>query len=385
VIEHIHGIVLARGPRRRHVEKVLEILLTLSKNTTLPLVDATWINELLKSAAVANMDPEKFALFMRLSARRKEEEAMPDAETPSGQEHVHVQGGIKSLSHGGTMPSETPTPEYILFSKIMQNVRACVENKNGWQEEAVYGGFVTIRDIPRLGSCLPEGDTLQTLSKAMEKEESKPLRIRKAAYEIVLVARDGWLRSVELRPMLEGLDIPRRLHSVVIETGRSDHQRSFLEMMEILSEDRYWHSYLRRTMDIWLPFRHEGLDHVLRILTAIGELLIPGCNGPKALDKSLEKFVEDEWAGVPGRLVMDLTADRLKPLAEITEQFKELLFTESERKAVLGAVERVIPALERRRDDGYNGPGEDIRGIVNDLLEVLRMPRQSTSHRPAYR
>ena len=383
VIEHIHGIILARGRRHRHAEKALEILLTLSKKITLPLVDATWINELLKSAAGGNMNDERFTQFMRLSARRKEEETTPNTETPSGQEHV--QGGMKPSSHGETVPSEIPTPEYVLFSKIMRNVRACVEKEGGWQEEVVYGGLVAIRDIPRLGSCLPEGDSLRTLSKAMEKEESKPLRVREAAYDIVLVARDGWLKSAELRPMLEDLDIPRKLRSVVIETGRSDHHRSFLEMIEILSEDRYWHSYLRKAVDIWLPLRHEGPDRALRILTTIGELLIPGSDGSKNLDKSLEKFVEDEWAGVPGRLVMDLTADRLRPLAEITEQFKELLFTESDRKAVLGVVEQVIPSLERRRDDGYNGPGEDIRGIVSDLLEILRMPVQSTGRRSAYR
>jgi hypothetical protein len=77
--------------------------------------------------------------------------------------------------------------------------------------------------------------------------------------------------------------------------------------------------------------------------------------------------VEDEWAGVPGRPATDLTADRLEPLVEVTMQFKELLFTESGRRAVLAAVEQVIPSLERRRDDGYEGPGEDIHGIVDAL------------------
>jgi hypothetical protein len=205
-------------------------------------------------------------------------------------------------------------------------------------------------------------------------EKDKPFRVRKAAYDVILAARDGWLRSAELRPTLEDLDFPRKLHSVVIETGRSDFQVSFLEMMEILSEDRYWHPYLRKAMDIWLPFHHEGRDQVLRILTTVGELLPPGhdgSNGP-SLDKSLDKVVEDEWAGVPGRLPMDLTADRLEPLAEVTKQFKELFFTESNRKAVLAAVERVIPALEKRRDDGYEGPGEDVRGIVDDLLGTMK-------------
>jgi len=223
-------------------------------------------------------------------------------------------------------------------------------------------------------------------SEVMEKEQDKPFRVRKAAYDVILVARGGWLRSAELRPTLEDLDFPRQLHSVVIETSRSAHQVSFLEMMEFLSEDRYWHPYLRKSMDIWLPFHHEGRDQVLRILTTVGELLPPEHDGPNrpSFDKALEKVVEDEWAGVPGRLPMDLTADRLEPLAEVTKQFKELLFTESNRTAILAAVERVVPSLERRRDDGYEGPGEDVRGIVDDLLEKLRTPMRSTSRRSTF-
>ena len=385
VVEHIHGILLVRGRRRRHAEKALVVLFALAKKTTLPLVDAPWINELLKRAAVGNMDDEKFTLFMRLNARKKEEEAGADVEIPFNQERIHVQDGINTF-HGLEVitPSEIPTPDHILFDKIMRNICTCVEKESGWQDEAVYGGLIAMRDIPRLRSYLPEDDSLQMLSKAMEKE-SKPLRVRKAAYDVVLVARDGWLKSTALRPILESLDVPRKLHSIVIETGRSDDQRSFLEMMEILSEDRYWHPYLRKAMDVWLPLRHEGPGHVLRILITVGELIIPGSEGSKPpLDKPLEKLVEDEWAGVPGRLVMNLTADRLKPLAEITQQLKELSFTESGRRAVLGVVEKVIPSLERRREDGYNGPGEDICGIVNDLLEILRVPIQSTGRRPAY-
>ena len=384
VIEHIHGIILARGRRRRHAEKALGILFTLVKNTTLPLVDGAWINGLLASAAVANMDDEQFTLFMRLSARRKEEEAVAGVEATPEQERVHIQGGTNPSIRGETVTSESPTPEYTLFSKIMRNVRTCIEKESGWQDEAVYGGLIAIRDIPRLGTCLPDRDCIRTLSKAMEKEEGKPLRVRKAAYNAILVARDGWLKSVALRPILEDLDIPRKLHSVVTETGRPDPQRSFLEMMEILSEDRYWHSYLRGAMDIWIPLRHDGPDIVLRILTVVGELLLPRYDGSRPPDKPLEKFVEDEWAGVPGRLVMYLTADHMKPLAEVTKKVKELLFTEGDRRAVLDVVEQVVPSLERRRDDDYDGPGEDIRGIVGELIEVLQIPIQSTSRRPAY-
>ena len=156
-------------------------------------------------------------------------------------------------------------------------------------------------------------------------------------------------------------------------------------MVEILSEDRYWHSYLRGAMEIWLPFRHEGPAQVIRILTRVGELKLPqydGTNPP--LDKFLEQLVEDEWAGVPGRPLMDLTSDRLEPLVEITTQLKDLSFTDVDRKVVLGAVERVIPALERRREEGYEGPGEEVREMVEALVGMLRTPMQSSSRRSTY-
>ena len=385
VVEHIHGTVLNpglqlrvlnQGRQRRYANTALEILLALVKKTTLPLVDSAWINDLLKSAACGNIPDDTFFILLRLSARRTEEDAVADWEMP-----YHVQHGeVDPLSPG-------ETPEYTLLARVSQSVKTCSAQGDGWQDDAVYGGLIAIRDIPGLESCLPKVEFLQTLSKAMEKEEdmgeNKSFRVRKAAYDVVLVARNGWLRSADLRQTLEDLDLPKKLHSVVIETGRSDHQRSFLEMVEILSEDRYWHPYLRNVMDIWLPLRHEGPAHALRILASVGELLLPGRDGYN-VDKPLEKVVEDEWAGVPGRPVMDLTADRLEPLAEVTKRFKELLFTESDRRAVLAVVEQVIPSLERRRDDGYDGPGDDIRSIVGDLLRKLRAPIQSSSRRSTY-
>ena len=392
VVQHIHGIVLAGGRRHRHAEKALKILVTLAKKTPLPLIDSAWITGLLRSAAGGGMDDKEFILFMKLSARRKEDEAVTDAKTPSSQEHAHATGGTTSPApHGGTVSSETPITGDHIFCKIMHNIRTCVKKEDGWRDEAVYGGLIAIRDIPELGSCLPTAESLQVLSKAMEKgegeneneNENKLFRVRKAAHDVIAVARDGWLKSAELRPVLEGFDIPRKLHSVVIEAGRSDHQRSFLEMVEILSEDRYWHPYLRKAMDIWLPLRHEGQDRVLRILTTVGELSIPGSDGSRTPpDRPLEKLVEDEWARVPGHPLQDVTADRLKSLAEMTEQFKELLLTESDLGLVIDAVEKVIPSLEKRRDDNYDGPGDDIRGIVSDLLGVLRSPTQSTKRRP---
>ena len=377
VVEYVHGLILTRSRRRRHTKTALEILLTLDRKTTLSLVDAPWVNELLRSASRGNMGDGMFTLFLRLSARRKEEDFVVDAESPAGQDHIHTQPGeIDPQSPSGIVSPEIITPEHSLFIKILQNIQACGEKNNGWQDEAVYGGLITMKDIPRLGTFSPDSNSLGTLFKAMD--WSRPFRVRKAAYDVVLVAREGWLRSAHLRPVLEERDFPRRLHSVVVETGRSDYERSFLMMMEILSEDRYWYSYLRGAMDIWLPFRHEGPDRVIRILAHVGELPHSEYDG-SPLDQFLEQLVEKEWAAVPGRPLVDLTAYRLKPLAEITTQFKELLFTEIDRTAVLAVVEQVIPALERRRDEGYEGPEEGTRDMMGALIGILRVPTQSTS------
>ena len=373
VVEHIHDLTLARGRRRRHAKTALDILLILVKKAPPPLslVDAAWINGLLKSAARGNMDDDTFTLFLRLSAQRKEEEVAADTGTPcDGQYCVHVRRG----------EPETATPEYALFVKILQNIQTHSEQEGGWQDEAVYGGLLAIRDIPHLVSFPPGIDCMGTLFNAMEK--GNPFHVRKAAHDVVLAARDGWLRSAELRPTLKDLGFPRQLHGVVIETGRSDRLRSFLTMMEILSEDKHWHSYLREAVDIWLPFRHDGPDQVLRILARVGELTHPiphyGPSSPP-IDKFLEKLMKDEWAGVPGRPSADLTPDRLQPLAEVTRGFKEQLLAELDRGAVLDVVEQVIPSLERRRGTGLEGPGEEIDGIVNSLLDVLREPIQFTA------
>ena len=375
VVEHIHNMILARGPRCYHAETALEIIHTLVKKTILPLVDASWINGLLGSASRGNMDDDTFTWFLRLSARRNEEDFAVDVELPAGQGYTHIQTGeMDPQSPGAIASPEITTPEYSLFIKVLQNVQACSEKDGGWQDEIVCGGLIAMKDIPRLGTFFPGRDFLGTLFRAMEK--TQPFRVRKTTYDIVLAAREEWLRSTELRPVLEDLDFPKQLHSIVIETGHSDHQRSFLMMMEILSEDRYWHPYLRGAMEIWLPFRHEGPDQVISILTRVGELPLRRYYG-SPLDGFLEQLVESEWAGVPGRALVDLTADRLKPLVEITAQFKELLFTEVDRKAVLSVVEQVIPGLEKRSEGGYEGPGEDIRGMVGTLVEILRVPTQS--------
>jgi len=383
VVEHIHGLILARGRRHRHTKTALEILLTLVRKTTFSLVDGSWINGLLKSASRGNMGDDTFTLFLRLSARRKEEDAAVDAGSPAGYVRIKAGEGDPQSPRGITSP-ENITREYTLFMKISQNIRVCSEQEGGWQDEAVYGGLIAMKDIPELGSFLPNTDSLGMLFKAMEK--SQPFRVRKAAYDVILAAREGWLRSAGLRQALEDFDFPRQLHSVVIETGRSDHQRSLLMMIEILSEDRYWHSYLRGAMDIWVPFRHEGPAQVILIMTRVGGLPDSeyDVTNPPPLDKFLEKLVEDEWARVPARPVGDLTAGNLESLVETTTQLKKLLFTEVDRKVVLGVVERVVPALESRREDGYEGPGEDIRGMVEALIGILQVPVLSTSRRSTY-
>ena len=390
VVEHIHGMAFTGGNRRRHTKTALDILHTLVRKTKLPLVDPSWINDLLMRAAKKDMDDYVFTSFLKLSAQRKEGD--PDAKSLASQGHIHSQAaGTEQQPPRGTTLLETGNPERTLFIKISQNVQASSENDGGWEDDAVYGGLIAMRDIPRLGSCLPDGDSLVMLFGAMG--ESRPFRVREAAYDIMLTAREEWLRSTELRQSLENLDFPRQLHGVITETGRSDHHRPFLMMMEILSEDRNWYSYLRGAMEIWLPFRHEEPDQVIRIFTRVGELEFPrdGDMNPTfyelefpwdgdmnpPFDELLVKLVEDEWAGVPGRRITDLTSDRLEPLVEITTQLKFLSFTEVDR--VLGAVERAIPALEGRREEGYEGPGEQVRNMVEALVVILQTPVQSSS------
>ena len=379
VVEHIHGIILAKSRRYRHAGKALDILLTLSKLPTLPLVDPEWIDGLLRRAAKGGMADEKFTLLLRLSARRTEADATVDVGVG---DYVLVQAREADPQlFGRAMTSAAPTPDHSLFTKIMSNIQSCVQGGNGWQEEAVYGGLIAIRGIRQLESSVFDGDTLQTLHDAMDGRN--PFRVRKVAYDAALVTRDQWLRSSDLRQKLENIDFFRQLLDVVVKIARSDYQRSFLMMLEILSEDEYWRPYLRKFMDLWLPLRHEGPEHALRIFANVGELtpLRWDSINPPPLDEYLQKRVEDEWAMVPGRPTHLLTADRLRPLKEVTEQFQELLFDDDHLAAALSSVDGVIPRLEQRRDNGYGGPGQDVRGIVDDLLEKLQTPPPPTSRR----
>ena len=153
-------------------------------------------------------------------------------------------------------------------------------------------------------------------------------------------------------------------------------------MMEVLSEDVYWHPYLREHMELWVPFRYEWEPQILHIIGNVGGLTLaaPGDRGSSSIDDFLPKLVVKEWAAVPGCPVGDLTADRLKPLADVTGGFSELLFSDSWRGEVLATVEQVIPGLNLRRDGGYLGPGTDVGKIVGDLVEKLKSPsRRSES------
>ena len=362
VVEHICEITLGCGRNHDDAAQALDILLTLAKHALLPLVDAAWINELLTRAAESDMADEEFTLFLRLSARR-------------------VGGfGIDLQSLRKTMTSEAPTPDDTLFCKVMKNIQACAERGDDTSAlrdndfEAIYGGLLAIRDIPRLGLALFDDGTLQTFYGAVN--HGNPIRVKQAAYDVMLVTRDLWLKSEGLRQRLEDLDFFRQLHSVVIETTRPDYQRSFLLMMELLSEDVHWHSYLRKDMGIWLPHRHEGMWHALRILANVGGLPLPPVLDIRNLlsyDRLLQSLVLDEWERVLKRHVRDLTADGLKPLVEVTEQFRELLFDKNYQRAVLTRINEVAQRLEPS-DGNYDGPGGDVRGIVNDLVTKLHLP-----------
>ncbi|KAF9778756.1 hypothetical protein BJ322DRAFT_489434 [Thelephora terrestris] len=318
------------------------------------------------------MGEDAFILFLRLRALRKDGDCVVDAESQFGQGGAHVQSHEADPNFlGEAVTSAILIPEYTLLQRISMNVKVCSDRDGGWRDEAVYGGLVAIRDICRLGPCLPEVGFLQTLAEAME--EDKPFSVRKVAYDVLQAARDDWLRSVVLRQTLWRLDLPRRLYSVAIQTGRADHQLSFLKIVEILSEDEYWHSYLRGSMDIWLDCRHEGPHQAIQILLRIGKIPPPEDGHHLQIDDLLVKIVADEWARVPGRQAKDISADLLKPFVEVTMQLKESFFSESDRQAVLAVVEQVIPSLEKRQNFAYEGPGKVVSAMVSGLLCALRI------------
>ena len=369
VVEHIHEMALAStGRRRRYARTALEILLQLAIKTTFPFVDVAWVKKLLESGA-GKMNSDVLVLFLRLRALSKEENSAAGVETQFDQDAQDR--GLHPQFLGEAVTSATPTAEHTMKA-ISDSIKTCRDREGGWRDEAVYGGLIAIRDIRQLGTCTPDVIFLETLAEAMEKD--KPISVRKAAYDVVQAAQDGWLRLKDLYQTLKDLDLPRRLHSVVIETGRSDHRLSFLKMMEILSEDSYWRPYLRGVMECWLGFRHEGPNQVVQILLRVGEIPPPplpedGHNLP--LENLIVKIVEDEWRRVPGRPATDLSAELLRPFAEVTGRLKELLFTETDRQLVVAAVERVVSSLGVRRDGEYKRPGNDVCKLINGLLDVL--------------
>ena len=126
--------------------------------------------------------------------------------------------------------TQEPPPRNIPFAEILQSVKTCSEQEGG--RTMPCAAALSRRRTPPF---LPGLDSLGTLVKAAEK--SKPLHVSKAAYDAILIAQDGWLKSAELRQKPEDLDFPRQLRSVAIEGGRSDCRSLLPTMMEILSED----------------------------------------------------------------------------------------------------------------------------------------------------
>ena len=384
VIEHIHQIIFARSRHYDYAVQALEILLTLVKNDRFPFIDAAWTNELLKRAVEGGVTDEHFTLFLRLSVWRKDSDDIVDTGVGDFVVMLYSEADQKPLRRTTTL--QAPTPDDILFGKIMEYIQDRVKRDEGWQgdEDAVYGGLLAIRDIRRLEHSPFDDNTLQTLNDAMN--DGNPPRVRRAVYDVMLFTQDQWLKSERLRQKLEDLDFFRQLHRVV-EMARPNPtlSQSFLNTMRILSENVYWRSYVRNAMEIWLPLRHDGPEHIIRIISNVTGLPFAewGNRSSSSLDNFLQQPLVGEWAAVPGWRVHDLTADRLKPLAEITDGFMELVFDDDHRRVVLAEVEQVIPGLERRHDSDYEGPGQDVCDIVNDLVEKLRSPprRQFSDHR----
>ena len=350
VVEHIHGIVLSHGSRALQAGEALDLILTLVNKESFPSTDGAWVDELLASAVRGGMQDEIFARFLRFRG---------------------MGAGRLDVPLIGTVASEFLTPDDTIFKAISGAIKISSEGESGWQDRAVYGGLSAIRDIPRLGFYLPDHDFLEMLYGAMG--DSNNSNVRKAAYGVVWAARDGWLTSPHLRRILLDRDFPRQLYGVVDVAPGSDHRRTFLDMMEILSRDEAWRSYLRREAGMWLPWRSDGWSQVICILENISKITFPKIEPAEDMDMLLIKVVRDEWARVPGRGAKDLTADVLAPFAEVTVRLNHSLFDEDGRRAVLTVVEQVIPSLERWRSENHEELEEGVNRIVRALLEDLRM------------
>ena len=384
VVEHIHQIILAGSRRSRHAAQAMEILLTLVRYTWVPLIDTAWTRKLLKRAVEGGMTDEHFTLFLELTAwGLNSEDAMVDTEVG---DFVFIHGfEADPQPLRRTAASQAPITDDIVFRRIMAYIQDRVKRAKGWKEDehAIFCGLAAIGNMSGMKYPGFDDDTLQTLHDAMNKGNS--LRIRQVSYDVALVTQGHWLKSETLRQKLRDLDFFKQLYLITpIALRDSYHQRLFLQMTETLSEDPYWRSYVREAMHIWLHPRHNGPDHTVRIIGNISggvSFAEWGDRNPSLFDDFLRRLLVDEWAAVPARHVPNLTADQLRSLAETTKEFQESLPDEDYRRSVLAEVEKVIPGLERRQDGGYEGPGEDVRDIVNDLVAKLQPP-QSLPRRP---
>jgi len=117
----------------------------------------------------------------------------------------------------------------VVVTNALKDGFAKLRQVEGWP-----AGWSNTGNIPPLGSFLPGRDSLGTLSEVMEmggpghRTYARPSRISASS---------------------------RRLHDVIIETGRFDRRCSFLIVMKILSGDANWHSYLRE------PWTFDCLSH----------------------------------------------------------------------------------------------------------------------------
>ena len=170
-VEHICWIVFSEGRRKKYAKKVLEILLTLVKKTTIPSVDAAWIDDLLKRAAACKqMDDEKFIILLTLSALRRSGEAATGPEITRRRDFDHFEGN--EVDPGRTVTWGNPTPECALLDRVLRIVDIYGQ-QDDWENDAVYGGLIAIKDLPAGRLCDPKEEFIRTLSKAMEERETE--------------------------------------------------------------------------------------------------------------------------------------------------------------------------------------------------------------------
>jgi hypothetical protein len=99
------------------------------------------------------MGDEAFIVLLRLSALRKADDAM--TEIPSGTLLRHMSNERKR-DPGRIVTWENPTPEYALLDQVLRSVDTCGAQVDGWEDDAVYGGLIAIKDLPGLRLCNPK-------------------------------------------------------------------------------------------------------------------------------------------------------------------------------------------------------------------------------------